>query len=218
SHASPSRVRHSPVAVSPVARPPPSRVPVAVEPLSPRPRLPLSPFPPKHLNTAPPLHLNDDTSTSAEDRMDDYIAALHEASVDLSGDSLGNATQSVAVARKRPMGRDAAKAAKKKAASDSSEYASKMHDLSVQKVELFKETEAERKARLSEMFALEKAKATETREHRLIMVELEKKRLALEEKRLEMKAEKEERLEDERIMAINLDTCQPLERDYYRQR
>ena len=42
--------------------------------------------------------------------------------------------------RKRPMGRDTSKQAKKKAASASSEYVSKMHDLSVQKIELFKET------------------------------------------------------------------------------
>ncbi|TVU29617.1 hypothetical protein EJB05_21192, partial [Eragrostis curvula] len=32
-----------------------------------------------------------------------------------------------------------------------------------------------------------------------------------------MEAEKEEKLEDERIMAINLDTCQPLARAYYQQ-
>jgi hypothetical protein len=43
------------------------------------------------------------------------------------------------------MGRDTSKQAKKKAASASSEYVSKIHDLSVQKIEL-KETEGERKA------------------------------------------------------------------------
>jgi len=44
------------------------------------------------------------------------------------------------------MGRDTSKQAKKKAASASSEYVSKIHDLSIQKIELFKETEGERKA------------------------------------------------------------------------
>ncbi|TVU25779.1 hypothetical protein EJB05_28288, partial [Eragrostis curvula] len=151
-------------------------------------------------------------------RMEDYVAALHDAWVDISGDSLGHAAAQSVATRKRPMGRNTAKAVKKKAASDLSEYASKMHDLSVQKVELFKETEAERKARLSEMLALEKVKANETREHRQSMLELEKKRVAMEKKRLQMKAQKEERLEDERIMAINLDTCQPLERLYYQKR
>ncbi|CAL4906077.1 unnamed protein product [Urochloa decumbens] len=57
---------------------------------------------------------------------------------------------------KRPMGRDAAKAAKKKVAAGSSEYVSKIHDLSVQKIELFKETEGERKSRLDEIVTLEK--------------------------------------------------------------
>ncbi|TVU33049.1 hypothetical protein EJB05_24830, partial [Eragrostis curvula] len=160
--------------------------------------------------------------------MDDYVAALHDAWVDISGNSLGHAAAQshnfldldpdvASPARKRPVGRDAAKAAKKKAASASSEYTSKMHDLSVQKIELFKETEVERKARLDAMLALEKVKANETREHRQSMLELEKKRLALEEKRLQMKAEKEEKLEDERIMAINLDTCPHLKWAYYQQ-
>ena len=54
------------------------------------------------------------------------------------------------------MGRDTSKQAKKKAASASSEYVSKMHDLSVQKIELFKETEGERKARLDEIVTIEK--------------------------------------------------------------
>ncbi|TVU25786.1 hypothetical protein EJB05_28295, partial [Eragrostis curvula] len=153
----------------------------------------------------------DNPQNSSASRDNDLTSEQHNNFVDLDPDN-------ASAARKRPMGRDAAKAAKKKAALDSSEYASKMHDLSVQKVELFKETEAEKKARLSEMLALEKVKANETREHRQSMLELEKKRVAMEEKRLQMKAQKEERLEDERIMAINLDTCQPLERLYYQKR
>ncbi|CAL4975054.1 unnamed protein product [Urochloa decumbens] len=121
-------------------------------------------------------------------------------------------------AGKRPMGRDATKSAKKKAlSSGSSEYASKIHDLNVQKIELFKDAEVERKARLDEIVALEKAKAEEAREHRKRTLELEEKRLALDQKRLEMEAEKKEQEEDEHILAINLVECQPIQRLYYQE-
>jgi hypothetical protein len=119
---------------------------------------------------------------------------------------------------KRPMGRDAAKAAKKKVAAASSEHVSKIHDLTIQKIELFKETEVERKARIDEMVTLEKVKFDEAREHRKMMVELERKRLAVDEKRLQMEAEKKEQEEEERIMAINLDECGPMQRLYYEAR
>ena len=113
------------------------------------------------------------------------------------------------------MGRDTSKQAKKKAASASSEYVSKMHDLSVQKIELFKETEGERKARLDEIVTLEKVKVEEAREHRKKMLDIEKERLALDKQQLHMEAEKEEKKEDERILAINLDQCVPMQRMYY---
>ncbi|KAF8726678.1 hypothetical protein HU200_019142 [Digitaria exilis] len=113
------------------------------------------------------------------------------------------------------MGRDAAKEAKKKAALVSSECMSKMHDLSVQRIELFKETEGERKARLDEMVALEKAKAEEAHEHHKMMLEIKRERLALDKQRLRMDDEKKEKEEDERILAINLDQCQPMQRMYY---
>ncbi|CAN6317556.1 unnamed protein product [Urochloa humidicola] len=117
---------------------------------------------------------------------------------------------------KRPMGRDAAKAAKKKAtAAASSEYVSKMHDLSVQKIELFKETEGERKARLDEIVTLEKVKVEEAREHRKMMLDIERERLAMDKQRFLMEAEKKEKEEEERILAINLDQCLPMQRMYY---
>ncbi|CAL5088968.1 unnamed protein product [Urochloa decumbens] len=117
--------------------------------------------------------------------------------------------------RKRPMGRDAAKAAKKKAASTSSEYVSKMHDLSIQKIELFKDTEGERKARLDEIFTLEKVKVEQAREYRNMMLDIERERLAMDKQRLHMETEKKEKEEEERILAINLDQCQPMQRLYY---
>ncbi|TVU42397.1 hypothetical protein EJB05_08799, partial [Eragrostis curvula] len=101
----------------------------------------------------------DNPQNSASSRDNDLTSEQHNF-LDLDSDV-------ASPARKRPVGRDAAKAAKKKAPSAPSEYTSKMHDLSVQKIDLFKETEVERKARLDAMLALEKVKANETREHRL---------------------------------------------------
>ncbi|OEL17101.1 hypothetical protein BAE44_0021880, partial [Dichanthelium oligosanthes] len=94
---------------------------------------------------------------------------------------------------KCPMGRDAAKAARKKAAStsaSSSEYASKMQVLSIQKMSFFKETEEDRKSSLEEMLNLEKVKVEEAREHRRTLVQLERERLDMDKKRLVMKAQK----------------------------
>jgi hypothetical protein len=45
--------------------------------------------------------------------------------------------------RKHPMGRDAAKAERKKAKSASHDYATKMHELSIENISLFKESETE---------------------------------------------------------------------------
>ncbi|OEL30397.1 hypothetical protein BAE44_0008585 [Dichanthelium oligosanthes] len=116
------------------------------------------------------------------------------------------------------MGRDAAKAARKKADStstSSSEYASKMHDLSIQKMSFFKETEEDRKTRLEEMLNLEKVKVEEAREHRRMLVQLERERLDMDKKRLDMQAQKREKEEEEQILAINLDQCLPYQRMYY---
>ena len=79
---------------------------------------------------------------------------------------------------------------------------------------MFRETEAERKARLDEMVILDKVTAEEAREHRKTMVELEE-RLELDRKRLQIEAEREEKDEDERILAINLDQCLPYQRLYF---
>ncbi|CAN6222297.1 unnamed protein product, partial [Urochloa humidicola] len=72
----------------------------------------------------------------------------------------------------------------------------KMHDLSIQKIELFKETEGERKARLDEIVTLEKVKVEEAREHRKMMLDIERERLAMDKQRFLMEAEKKEKEED----------------------
>jgi hypothetical protein len=82
--------------------------------------------------------------------------------------------------RKRPLGRDAAKAEMKKVKSTSYDYATKMHGLSIEKISLFKECEAERKVRLDEMVNIEKVKVEEAREHRKITIDLSKERLELD--------------------------------------
>jgi len=91
-----------------------------------------------------------------------------------------------------------------------------MHDLSVQKIELFKETKGERKARLDEIVTLEKVKVEEAREHRKKMLDIERERLALDKQRLHMEAKKKEKKEGERILAINLDQCLPIQCMYYK--
>jgi hypothetical protein len=90
-----------------------------------------------------------------------------------------------------------------------------MHELSIEKVSLFKESEAERKVQLDEMVNIEKVKVEEAREHPKVMIDLEKERLELDKKRLQIEAEKKDKEEDARILAIKLDECQPYERIYY---
>ncbi|RLN12544.1 arginine and glutamate-rich protein 1-like [Panicum miliaceum] len=92
---------------------------------------------------------------------------------------------------------------------------SSMSGFASKKIELFKETEGERKARLDEIVTLEKVKVEEAREHRKMMLDIERERLALDKQRLHMEAEKKEKEEDERILAINLDQCLPMQRMYY---
>jgi hypothetical protein len=86
--------------------------------------------------------------------------------------------------RKRLMGRDATKAKRKKAKSTSHDYGAKMHEVSIEKILLFKESEAERKVQLAEMVNIEKVKVEEAREHRKMMIDLEKEMLELDKKRL----------------------------------
>jgi hypothetical protein len=91
--------------------------------------------------------------------------------------------------RKCPMGRDATKAKRKKAKSASHEYATKMYELSIEKISLFKESEAERKVRHDEIVNLEKVKVDEAREHHKMMIDLERERLELGKKQLQIEAE-----------------------------
>jgi hypothetical protein len=117
--------------------------------------------------------------------------------------------------RKHPMGRDAAKAERKKEKPTSLDYAAKMHELSIEKISLFKKSEAERKVRLDVIVNIEKVKVDKAREHHKVMIDLENERLELDMKRLQIEAEKKEKEDDERILTIKLDQCQSYERVYY---
>jgi hypothetical protein len=68
------------------------------------------------------------------------------------------------------------------------------------------------------MVNIEKVKVEEAREHHKVMIDLEKERLELDKKRLQIEAEKKEKEEDEHILAIKLDQCQPYEHIYYKER
>ena len=48
-----------------------------------------------------------------------------------------------------------------------------------------------------------------------MMLDIEREMLALDKQWLHMEAEKEEKKEDERILAINIDQCLPMQRMYY---
>jgi hypothetical protein len=58
-------------------------------------------------------------------------------------------------------------------------------------------------------------KVDEARKHRKMMIDLKRERLKLDKKRLQIEAEKKEKEEDERILTIKLDQCQPYKRIYY---
>jgi len=118
---------------------------------------------------------------------------------------------------KRPPGRDSSKAKKQKSASSSAsaastEYVSKMHDLWSDRFSFMKEQQVEKSKQMAELANLEKEKLDR-------QMELEERRLALEARRLA----KEERVdesrllaEEERILNIDLDTCKPSLRVFYK--
>ncbi|XP_025811317.1 uncharacterized protein LOC112889053 [Panicum hallii] len=133
---------------------------------------------------------------------------------------------------KRPIGRDATKAASKKAAtsSSSSEYISQMNDIWGNKLSLIKESHAEMASHHATMAVLQEKKMSTERELEERRLALEESRLAMEASRLEMeksdresrmemkrsRAAKEERAEEERILSIDLDRCSPALRLFYK--
>ncbi|CAO2203800.1 unnamed protein product [Urochloa humidicola] len=125
----------------------------------------------------------------------------------------------------RPMGRDAAKAAKKKgnsSAGSSSEYASRMHDLSLQRISIL-QAESERKNdRFQQLASIDEKHYDDIRSHNNGMFECEKEKIRIirekhdmEKQKEELELQKQEKQEEERILSINLDACPPTLRAYY---
>jgi hypothetical protein len=54
-----------------------------------------------------------------------------------------------------------------------------MYEMSIEKISLFKESEVEQKIRLDEMVNIEKVNVDQAREHRKMMIDLEKGRMAM---------------------------------------
>ncbi|PUZ67612.1 hypothetical protein GQ55_3G449900 [Panicum hallii var. hallii] len=113
---------------------------------------------------------------------------------------------------KRPMGRDAAKRAAKKSASsspsESSQYASKLQDLSIQKISIWEEENAKKGSRYEQRVAIEYEEVCQHNKH---MVSIEEEKLQIMRK----KADREQTHEEERILGIDLDKCNPRLRKYY---
>ncbi|KAL6659721.1 hypothetical protein ACP70R_002550 [Stipagrostis hirtigluma subsp. patula] len=118
---------------------------------------------------------------------------------------------------KRPMGRDRAKALKKKANSDvgsasSSEYAWKMQELSLQKISILQEESVKKNDRFQQLVCIDEKRYEEMQSHNqaLFLLEQEKVRI-MREKHDSEQAEKEKQ-EDERILAIDLQAVTPAQR------
>lgn len=129
-------------------------------------------------------------------------------------DTGGDSSTPPSAGSKRPLGRDATKESRKKAASSSSssEYISKMHDLWADRFSDMKDGRAEKNKYLAQMAALEKEKIDR-------QVDIEERRLALEARRLDWEERKDESrmlAEEERILSIDLDTCKPALRLFYK--
>lgn len=123
----------------------------------------------------------------------------------------------------RPMGRDQAKAAKKAANSSggsasSSEYASRMEDLSLQKISIM-QTEFDRKnERFQQLERIDEKRYVEMQSHNAALLAIEQEKLQFKRLQYDKKQEDKERKEDERILAIDLDdpTLTPAQRLYYK--
>ncbi|KAL6896895.1 hypothetical protein ACP4OV_007467 [Aristida adscensionis] len=120
----------------------------------------------------------------------------------------------------RPVGRDSAKAAKKKAnssagSSSSSEYAARMQDLSLQKITIMQEEATRKTERFQQLATIDEKRFEEMRKHNQTLVDIEQERIRMQREKHEREIEKEEKQEDERILVIDLNTCTPPQRAYY---
>jgi len=105
------------------------------------------------------------------------------------------------------MGRDAAKREAKKSASssplDSSQYVSKLQDLSIQKISIWQEENAKKGSRCEQMAAIESQRYDEVRQRNQHMAAIEEEKLRI----MYNKADILQTHEEERILGIDLDKC-----------
>lgn len=126
-------------------------------------------------------------------------------------------------AENRPIGRDQAKAAKKAANSSggsasSSEYASKMQELSLQRISMIQEDYARKNERFQMLDRIDEQRYVEVRNHNQAMLAIEQDKFRFQQEQYAKDKENMEKQEDERILGINLDACTPAQRWYYEQR
>ncbi|OEL34310.1 hypothetical protein BAE44_0004671 [Dichanthelium oligosanthes] len=123
-------------------------------------------------------------------------------------DDVSASNEAASRAQKRPMGRDSAKESQKRAssssASQSEEYMSRMSDMCLQRTVFWSEANGEMNQRLDLLVQLEHEKTEIQRKN---AASLEKQATSLEKQVL-----MEESKEEDRILAINLETLNPLQR------
>jgi hypothetical protein len=123
-------------------------------------------------------------------------------------------------AEKRPMGRDSAKAAKKKANSSMgsasfSEYASRMQDLYLQKISILQEESVRKNDRFQQLACIDEKRFEEMRSHNQSLLLIEQEKIRIMREKHDMDKEEKEKQEDERILVIDLDGCTSAQRLYY---
>ncbi|CAL4955713.1 unnamed protein product [Urochloa decumbens] len=156
---------------------------------------------------------------AAADRSGDHIPQ------GLNTINLGDDDPAAAASRKRPMGRDTAKASRKNCSSvstSSSEYASKMQEISLQKMSIWQDENCNTGDRLDQLATIEEKRYDELREHNKSILQLEHEKIRIMRDKLDMQMrekererEEREKKEDERILKIDLDSCTPELRAYY---
>nr|XP_034594732.1 uncharacterized protein LOC117856487 [Setaria viridis] len=141
----------------------------------------------------------------------------HEPDTNDLGDDNSSPTGS---ARRRPMGRDSAKAAKKKANSSagstsSLEYASRMQDLSLQKISILQEESMRKTDRFQQLACIDEKRFEEMRSHNQSLLDIEQEKIRIMREKHDMDKQEKEKQEDERILGIDLNACTPAQRMYY---
>uniref|UniRef100_K3ZM75 No apical meristem-associated C-terminal domain-containing protein n=1 Tax=Setaria italica TaxID=4555 RepID=K3ZM75_SETIT len=141
----------------------------------------------------------------------------HEPDTNDLGDDNSSPTGS---ARRRPMGRDSAKAAKKKANSfagstSSSEYASRMQDLSLQKISILQEESMRKTNHFQQLACIDEKWFEKIRSHNQSLLDIEQEKIRIMREKHDMDKKEKEKQEDERILGIDLNACTPAQQMYY---